>query len=160
MKKDQSVRLYNVMFPIWFLLFLPPLWLAVLPVNFGIDSLVLMLSARKQGIAARKALWKKHILAVWGIGFLSDIIGAALLFPIFLLIAESPLVDTWMNPVRFPGATITAIPGVVLAGVMIYFLNKKLTFRRSALDPMAIHKLCLHLAIFTAPYTMLIPLYW
>ena len=99
-------------------------------------------------------------LYVWGIGFLSDLIGAALLFPIFLLIGESPLVDGFLNPVLFPGATITAIPGVILAGFMIYFLNKKLTFRKSTLDAAVIHKLCLHLALWTAPYTMLIPLYF
>ena len=160
MKQNHSIRLYNVMFPIWFFFFLPPIWLAMLPVNFGVDTLVLMLSARKQQVEDRKALWKKHILPVWGIGFLSDLIGAGLVFLIYLVVAESPLVDTWMNPVLFPGTTIISIPGVVLAGAMIYILNKKLTFRKSQLDPAVIHKLCLHLAIFTAPYTMLIPLYW
>ena len=160
MNKTKSIRLYNIMFPIWFLFFFPLLWLVILPVNFGVDSLVLMLSAKKQGMEERKAFWKKHILPVWGIGFLSDLIGAALLFPIFLLIGESPLVDTFLNPVLFPGSVITAVPGVILAGFMIYILNKKLTFRKSELDPVFIHKLCLHLAIFTAPYTMLIPLYF
>ena len=160
MKQDRSIRLYNVMFPIWFFFFLPPIWLVMLPVNFGVDTLVLMLSARRQQVEDRKALWKKHILPVWGIGFLGDLIGAGLVFLIYLVVAESPLVDTWMNPVLFPGTTIISIPGVVLAGVMIYILNRKLTFRKSALDPAVIHKLCLHLAIFTAPYTMLIPLYW
>ena len=160
MKKDNSVRLYNVMFPIWFLFFFPVLWLVMLPVNFGVDSLVLMLSAKKQQVEDRKALWKKHILPVWGIGFLSDLIGAAVLIPLYLLIVESPLVDSFLNPVYFPGSIITAIPGVILAGFMIYILNRKLTFRKSTLDPAVIHKLCLHLAIFTAPYTMLIPLYF
>ena len=160
MKQDRSIRLYNVMFPIWFFFFLPPIWLVMLPVNFGVDTLVLMLSARHQQVEDQKALWKKHILPVWGIGFLSDLIGAGLVFLIYLVVAESPLVDTWMNPVLFPGTTIISIPGVVLAGVMIYILNKKLTFRKSTLDAAVIHKLCLHLAVFTAPYTMLIPLYW
>ena len=160
MKKDNSIRLYNVMFPIWFFFFFPIAWILILPVTFGVDSLVLMLSARKQQVAERKALWKKHILPVWGIGFLSDLIGAGLVFLIYLVVAESPLVDTWMNPVLFPGTCIVSLPGVVLAGFAIYFLNKKLTFRKSELDAAVIHKLCLHLAIFTAPYTMLIPLYW
>ena len=57
MKKDNSVRLYNVMFPIWFLFFFPALWLVILPVYFGVDTLVLMLSAKRQGIEERKALW-------------------------------------------------------------------------------------------------------
>lgn len=160
MKHKNSIKLYNVMFPIWFFFFFPIVWLIILPVNFLVDSLVLWLSAKRQQVDQRKTLWKKNILPVWGIGFLSDLIGAGLVFLIYLIVAESPLVDTWMNPVYFPGTCIISLPGVALAGWLIYILNKKLTFRKSQLDPAVIHKLCLHLAIFTAPYTMLIPLYW
>ena len=155
MKNNRSVRLYNVMFPIWFFFLYPPVWLLILPVNFLVDSLVVLLSAKGQKLEAPKTLWKQHILPVWGIGFLSDLIGAGLTFGLYLLFAD--LLD--LNVHLFPGATLISIPGTILAGVLIYFLNRKLTFRKSQLDPVAIHKLCLHLAIFTAPYTMLIPLY-
>lgn len=159
MNAKRSIRLYNVMFPIWFFLFMPPLWLIILPVNFLVDSLVLWLSAKKQEIQERKTLWKKHILPIWGIGFLCDLIGAGLIFLIYLIMVEIPgLVDVF-NPILFPGTTIISLPGVLLAGVLIYWVNRKLTFRKSELDAAAIHRLCLHLAIFTAPYTMLIPLY-
>ena len=155
MKNNRSVRLYNVMFPIWFFFFFPIVWLLILPVNFLVDSLVVLLSAKRQKLETPKSLWKKHILPVWGIGFLSDLIGAGLTFGLYLLFAEI----FNLNVHLFPGATLISIPGTILAGVLIYFLNRKLTFRKSQLDPVAIHKLCLHLAIFTAPYTMLIPLY-
>lgn len=153
--KKEDIRLYNVLFPIWFFYFFPIVWLLILPVNFLVDSLVLCLSARHQGIGDRFSLWKKHILPVWGIGFLCDLIGAGLIFLIYMVTAELPL----FNPILFPGTTLISLPGVILAGVLIYWLNRKLTFRKSGLDPAAIHKLCLHLAVFTAPYTMLIPLY-
>ena len=39
MKNHRSVRLYNVMFPIWFFFFFPIVWLLILPVNFLVDSL-------------------------------------------------------------------------------------------------------------------------
>ena len=42
MKKD--VTLYNVIFPFWMLLLIPQVWLIVLPGNFLIDSLVLIIS--------------------------------------------------------------------------------------------------------------------
>ena len=155
MKNDRSVRLYNVMFPIWFFFFFPIVWLLILPVNFLVDSLVVLLSAKRQKLEMPKSLWKKHILPVWGIGFLSDLIGAGLTFGLYLLFAEI----FNLNVHLFPGATLISIPGTIAAGVLIYFLNRKLTFRKSQLDPVAIHKLCLHLAILTAPYTMLIPLY-
>lgn len=156
--KKQDIRLYNVLFPVWFFYFFPIIWLLILPVNFMVDSLVLYFSARHQGIGERLPLWKKHILPVWGIGFLSDLIGAGLIFLIYMVITELPLLR-FFNPLLFPGTTLLSLPGVILAGVLIYWLNRKLTFRKSSLDPAAIHRLCLHLAIFTAPYTMLIPLY-
>ena len=154
--KKQEIRLFNVLFPIWFFYFFPIVWLLILPVNFLVDSLVLWLSARHQGIGERLPLWKKHILPVWGIGFLSDLIGAGLIFLLYMILASNPAAP---NLLLFPGTTLLSLPGVILAGVLIYWMNRKLTFRKSSLDPAAIHKLCLHLAIFTAPYTMLIPLY-
>lgn len=154
--KKQDIRLFNVLFPIWFFYFFPIVWLLILPVNFLVDSLVLYFSARHQGIGERLPLWKKHILPIWGIGFLSDLIGAGLIFLLYMILASNPAVP---NLLLFPGTTLLSLPGVILAGVLIYWLNRKLTFRNSSLDPAAIHKLCLHLAVFTAPYTMLIPLY-
>ena len=160
MKPNRSVRLYNVMFPIWFFLFFPTVWLIVLPVNFLVDSLVLWLSAKHQSIEKRLPLWKKYIFPVWGIGFLADLIGAGLIFLIYSIIVEIPGLTEVFNPILFPGTCIISLPGVILSGILIYWLNRKLTFRRSPLHDALLHKLCLHLALFTAPYTMLIPLYW
>lgn len=160
MKKTHNIRLYNVMFPIWFFIFFPVMWLIILPVNFAVDSLVLLLSAKKQKIPEGKTLWKKHILPVWGLGFLCDLLGAGLIFLIYSIYVEIPGLFNIMNPMLFPGTCLISLPGVVLAGWLIYILNKKLTFRKAQLDPAVIRRLCLHLAIFTAPYTMLIPLYW
>ena len=158
--KRKDVRLYNVLFPIWFLLFFPQIWLIMLSVNFIVDSLVIYFSARRQQLDGGLALWKKHILPVWGIGFLSDLLGALLVVILYFVWCgfDAQGIEL-LNPILFPGTTLIAIPGVLLAGWLIYWLNRKLTFRKSDLDPIVIHKLCLHLALFTAPYTMLIPLY-
>ena len=155
MKKD--TRLYNVMFPIWFLLLFPSLWVVMLPVNFIADSLVILLSARHQGLEDRKSLWKTSILPVWLIGFLCDIAGAGLTVLLYYL--QSELNVPFPNPILFPGTCLISRPGVILSGVLIYFVNKRFSFKKSGLDADAVRRLCLHLAIFTAPYTMLIPLY-
>ena len=157
--KKNNIRLYNVLFPIWFYLLFPQVWLLILSVNFLIDSLVVYFSAKHQRLENPKALWKDHILPVWGIGFLSDLSGAGLVVGIYFMVAEIPWFVEHLNPIRFPGTTLISLPGVILAGVMIYFLNKKWTFHESDLTPDQIHKLCLHPALWTAPYTMLIPLY-
>jgi hypothetical protein len=97
---------------------------------------------------------------VWIFGFICDLIGAVLVIILYLLWSEMGATSAhFWNPLFFPGTTLIAVPGVILAGVLIYFCNKRLVFRSSDLDPAAIHRICLHLAIFTAPYTMLIPLY-
>ncbi|MCQ2478183.1 MAG: hypothetical protein MJ091_03045 [Clostridia bacterium] len=154
MKKD--TKLYNVLFPIWFFLLFPQTWLLILPVNFIVDSLVLILSFKYLKLFDIKCLWKKSILKVFAIGFISDILGALLTLGVMLL-------TDWLlpavNTALFPGTTIIALPGVILAGFLIYFLNKRFSFKKTEIELNCVKKICVYLAIFTAPYTMLIPLY-
>ena len=169
MKRGRSVRLYNVLFPIWFLMYLYPSWLplAVLAFNFAFDSLVLALAARWQKIGDIRRLWKQTILRVWLLGFAADILGALLNLAVYFgTVALADLGGVWAealygfwHPLNFPGATVFAIPGAALAGVLIYWLDRRSAFRRTGLPAHTVHKVCLALAIATAPYTMLIPLY-
>ena len=53
--------------------------------------------------------------------------------------------------------TLISIPGVLVAGVLIYLFNRYVSFRRCELDVKDVKALALSLAIATAPYTMLIP---
>ena len=64
MKK--RIKLYNVIFPIWMLLFLPPAWLVVFPANFAIDSLVFRLGAKFAKLQNILAVYKKSILKIFG----------------------------------------------------------------------------------------------
>ena len=155
MKKD--TRLYNVLFPVWmFFLFPTAAWLLILPGNFLVDSLVLVLWMYYQKIDGKGRLYKRKILLVWLIGFLSDFIGAGLTLGVFLLMDEiAPNVASHL----FPATTLMALPGVILAGTLIYFLNRRFVFRNTDLSKEQIHSVCLALALWTAPYTMLIPLY-
>jgi len=155
MKKD--IKLYNVMFPIWFYLLFPQVWLVILLVYFIVDSLVVYFSAQRQRLPDPGVIWKKHILSVYLMGFLSDLIGAVVTLIVYLMYVATRGPAALQNPILFPANALISLPGVVLAGCMIYILNKKLTFRESDLEPAVIHRFCLHLALWTAPYTMLIP---
>ena len=151
----KSYRLNNVMFPIYMLfLFFPQVWLVALPFNFAFDSLVLVLAMRHWHFEGKKEIWKKSILRVWGFGFLADIVGAALITALAYLIEIGFDINIY-----FSSGTemLTAIPGVALAGWLIYLFDKKWAFRKTALEAVQKHKLALALAVFTAPYTMLIP---
>ena len=44
--KKKDVRLYNVLFPMWMLVSLPMVWYVVIPGNFLIDSLVLIIAMK------------------------------------------------------------------------------------------------------------------
>ena len=169
MNKKRGVRLYNVLFPVWFLMYLYPSWLpvAVQAFNFAFDSLVLVLAARWQKVEDWRQLWKRSILRVWLLGFAADILGALLNLAVyFAAVMLADLGGAWAdalygfwNPLTFPGATVFAIPGAALAGVLIYWFDRRFAFRKAGLPAETARKLCLALAIATAPYTMLIPLY-
>lgn len=156
-RQKHGVRLYNVLFPVWmFYLFPSWLWLVILPANFAVDSLVLRLAMRRLGIAEQREIWRKSILRIWAVGFLSDFLGALLTLGLMLLIDAFHL--TW-DIYLFPGTTLLAIPGVMLSGVLIYRLDRRYAFAKCLSDGRQIHRLSLALAFFTAPYAMLIPLY-
>ena len=151
MKK--TVKLYNVIMPIW-LMFLYPtfLWFIILPLNFVIDSAVVLIVQKVRKIEQTRRVWQSSILKVWIFGFLSDFIGAGVVLLMELLFSD------WIVTYRFPGVTLISIPGVIVAGVLIYLFNRHVSFRRCELDPKDVKALALTLALATAPYTMLIPI--
>ena len=168
MKK--RVRLYNLMFPFWLLVFVPIVWLAVLPLNFLLDSLVLLAAAAVLRIGDKKALYKHSILKVWAAGFAADLAGAALLLASYLLwcladmrgwvqgdaFAQALLTNPWQHPL----ALVLTLAALALAGWLIYSLDQRWAFRGLGLPPGAGRRLCLALAVLTAPHVYLVPLAW
>ena len=157
MKKGQT-KLYNVLFPIWMFYFLPTVvWLILLPGNFLIDSLVLLAAMKVFGIAGKLTIWKRSILKVWLFGFAADFAGGGVVFALMLLLERlAPRLNTFL----IPGGQIIVLPGIALAGWLIYLLNKTFSFRGTGLAEGEIRRLSLSLALWTAPYTMLIPVEW
>ena len=56
--KKKDVKLYNALFPFWFLLLFPQVWLIVLPGNFLIDSIVLIISMFALKMTEKKQYYK------------------------------------------------------------------------------------------------------
>lgn len=155
-------RVYNVFFPLFLILIFPLSWIVVLPVNFLIDLLVVFLTFKYLKIIEIKENIKKSILKVWVIGFLSDIIGCLLLMPSLLIKEGQGYLFTIQqalikNPFNNPVALLVVFVAIIIAAVAIYFLNKKFAFSKTNLTVLEIHKVSLSLAIFTAPYVLLIP---
>ena len=75
--KRHTIRLYNLIFPIWIFWMVPSLLWLLLPANFLWDSLVLLAAAGWLRLQGKKELWKRSIVKVWLIGFAADFAGAA-----------------------------------------------------------------------------------
>ena len=146
--KTKQVRLYNVLFPFWMLMLFPITWLVVLPGNFLVDSLVLLISLRVLKIVDRKMWYKRHILKIFAFGMLSDLVGAA-----YMLLMLSKFDIGYMGDELY-----LTLPAILIAAVLIFLSNYYITFRKVE-KPLRL-KLALTFAIVTAPYTFLVPSSW
>ena len=76
--ETKPLKLYNVIFPFWLILFWPspPVILLTLLGNLAIDCLVVFLALLALKHPARGSVLKRCWWKVWLFGFLSDVIGA------------------------------------------------------------------------------------
>lgn len=160
-KKGNGVRLYNVIFPVWFLLLFPIAWLYALPANFILDSIVLLLALKILKVEEAGTIYKKTILGVWAFGFIADILGS-----VFLLISQLDLGQWWQEQVTMPvilnpwqtiPAFLLVMIALAMAAYLIYILNDKFLFSKFTQLGYKAKRICLILAICTAPYLFLVP---
>ena len=120
MRQKQSVTLYNILFPVWLLVWIPsPLWLLLIPLNFVIDYFVLYKSLpddvergkvvldRDQqskslsddaernknfpGSVPRKVFCNTYAWKICAAGFAADFIGSLFLFAAFMITSSHKL---------------------------------------------------------------------
>lgn len=166
----KQVTLYNVFFPVFFLLLFPSVWLIVLPVNFVVDLLVLTIGYRYlvDRVPLREAIralgWPA-LLSIWIFGFIADILGGLLLIGFSILDVpqgawSNTLSAIIANPFRDIGAFLLVAFAIALVGLLIYLFAYHRGLRKSIPDPASRQKLSLALAICTAPYLFLLPTEW
>ena len=161
----RSITLYNVLFPIWFILVFPLAWIVVIPANFLIDSAVLVAGLSLLKIDGKRGIYRQTILKVVVVGFLSDLIGSSLLiatlFSSSILPHSQFLSDVQeavsMNPWGHPLGLLIVTAAVALAGTLIYALNRRFAFRNVKIAAARKHALCLGLAVLTAPWVFYVP---
>ena len=164
MKRNKTTRLYNIILPIWLLIWWPSfLWLLLIPANYLVDSLVTYLSMKRLGIENCKEKTLKHSWKVCLIGFLSDFAGAAFLLAVMYLvdivlpneIGESISYGLSWKP--NPASILIILIAIAISGLQIYFLNRRMLKKDPELSSEQVRRIALDLAIFTAPYLFLIP---
>lgn len=154
-------KLYNVIFPIWFLIIFPISWIFVLPSNFIIDSIVFLCSLKLLSVSNIKKIYKSCILKIWIVGFLADIIGSGVLFIPQLLPSNSVFENIIKASISNPFANIEGFLYVTFAFlvsvILIYVINFKYTLKKIDIENKIKVKIAVILAIFTAPYFFFYP---
>ena len=161
-KRDTNIKIYNLLFPIWMIIFLPTrLWLLVIPANYIIDMIVLYLSLKDH--PERRIVCRNNTIKVWLAGFASDLIGAAFLFGCMMLggaLGDSTIGNTLeavsSNPFFNAGTFLVTAIAIAISGAAIFFIDKKI-LTSFGLDPAQAKKSARWMAIITAPYLYLIP---
>ncbi|MFZ5644687.1 MAG: hypothetical protein ACOY46_13945 [Bacillota bacterium] len=165
----KQAKLYNVIFPIWFLLFFPPVILLTLAGNFIIDSLVILVCFFVFKLADAqnniKTFYKENILKVWMFGFLADILGAAVLFITGILgdsfgLSYKLISAINYDPFSHRWAVVIIIFAMLVSALFIFLFNYRIIFRDQILEKQLRLKLALTIAIITMPWTFLLPTKW
>lgn len=165
--RKKETKLYNILLPIWILVFCPTwLWLILIPANYLIDRLVLYWSLGampEKGAFCRKHTWKICIA-----GFLSDFVGACILFSVFFAATfvgdnspMAPLLEqieqgVASDPFHNAAAFLVTAVSVAAAGLLIFFIDRWI-LTRAGLDAEKARRSALRLALITAPYLYFVP---
>ena len=163
----KSVKLYNVIFPVWLLIyFVPVLWIIVLPLNLVIDGAVIYLCLKKTGVKNIKENLKASVLKTWGYGFAADAAGALCMLSLSLIpsglqskysFIGDMLFDAHYNPFNNIFAFVFTALCVFISGILIYGFNLEFCFGKTTLTEHQKKYTALRLAIFTAPYLFFFP---
>lgn len=159
-----SVKLCNVLFPIWILIFFPQVLAIVIPGNLIVDAAVLLIALaamrhRAKGAVLRRCWWK-----VWLLGFAADLIGTAWMVLGWFVTSWVPSLDSSLgkilyNPFGHPAAFLWTAAGVAIAGWFIFLLDRRVFRSVPELTSRQSTRLALTFAIVTAPWLFFLPLY-
>lgn len=154
----KEIKLYNLIFPMWgiyfFSLLFPYFYILLLPANFLMDTVVLLLLFSLLKLPEKKNLYRASIWRAWGFGFLADVLASGVLVGISSF-CRLPFNE--YQPISSVGAFLFTAAGVILAGVLLYFFHIRYVWQNIALENEEKRKLALGMAILTAPYLMYLP---
>lgn len=150
-KNKNEVKLYNLVFPVFFLYVIHPLFIGgIILADFIIDSIVLLICLK---ILYNKIDFKTYFKTIFFVvffGFIGDIIGSLYL----ILITFINIVNMSMPSIP---AMLFIISGVILSAVIIFKLNYSVSFRLTNFTKKQKLFVSFTIAVSTAPYTFLIP---
>ena len=165
---NKKVTLYNAMFPLWMLMLFPQMWLLIIPINFLLDSVVILITGKLRKIKNILECYKKSIMKSFLFGFAADSIGAVvMLIPEFTQngwrqntvlyeISRAMMLNPFSNIFVF----LYVILAIVVSMFFIYNFNLKFVFKKLDIEEKEKKILALAMMFVTAPYTFLVPTVW
>ncbi len=154
----KQINLLNIGFHPILLFILPQLWLISIPLNFLIDSLVLLIGLK---IFVKKEIgfnYKKAILKTWGFGYVSDLIATGILFSFEFFSSKWSHESIIGNPFGGVIPFLINIFSIAIAGFFIFIFNYKIAFKNTNMDAIEKKKVALLMALLTTPYLFLLPI--
>ena len=147
-----TIKFYNLIFPIFILFIIPPYLILAIIGNLLIDGLIVYIVLKLNKVEFLSNNFTKTVFKVFLLGYLADIIGAIILIGIYSLFEPTiGYYHIWNNPL----SVIVHLIVVGFVGYLIYMFNKYM-LNKTIIDEIVIFRLALSLAIITAPWTFLI----
>ncbi|MGE5381758.1 MAG: hypothetical protein ACM3NT_11925 [Methylocystaceae bacterium] len=149
-------RHYNLIFPLFITIFLPPFIIIPLVGNLLIDATIYYLFLRQMNTLPPFPKLIKMVLPAWVLGFIADIMGAALLIAASeILPLKLDLIGIWTNPIT----VLLVLLVIALVGWLIYRLNLWLLGRYQVNHEVSA-LVALAMSFITAPWFFLVPTTW
>ena len=148
-----TIKFYNLFIPVWMMFLMPPLLIISIVVNLIVDALVVIVVLKINKTELSSHTMYKTILKVFGLGYLADMIGLAILLILYRVFSSViNQFNIWENP-------ISVIVHFVVIGItaIIIFNFNRIVFRKLRIDEEVVFRLAMSMAIITAPWTFLIP---
>ena len=142
--KINQTKLYNVVFPIWFIWVYPQTWIYIILGNFLIDSVIYVISMNILKMENKMDLYKGNIFAIFMFGLLSDFFGS-----MFILLLNACGLGVGSDDYLYISIA------VLISAVLIFVFNYFCTFRD--LNKRDRLVLSLIFSILTPPYTFFFP---
>ncbi len=151
----KSIKLYNVIFPLWAIFYIPPILYFALIGNFIIDGTVIWVTLLLNKIRLERIGLLIKITQAWCFGFLVDFLGTSIIGSLSMNVGLISEYNPWEN---FLSALIY-LSTVLVCGLIISVINYKL-FKKDIIDKKIRLILGIAMGLITAPWTFLIPTAW
>lgn len=162
MLKRRRVALYNILLPLWLLVWFPSLlWLLLIPANYLVDRIVLWWGL--EGMGERGDFCRRHTWKICLAGFASDFVGSLILLAAYFVIgmgnsglAHDIVYGLGFNPFGHPVALILTLAAMAVSALCIYGLDLRI-LKTVGLGAAQARSSAIRLALITAPYLFLFP---